>query len=61
MNTKDKKKIMSYVWFITDIIIIICSVLLFIQGGTLNTIVASIGILLVIFELYLYKSGRLFK
>ncbi|MBE6486368.1 MAG: hypothetical protein E7Z85_05970 [Methanosphaera stadtmanae] len=61
MNTKEKKRIMSYVWIITDIIILICAVLLLMEGGTINVIISIIGILLVIVEIFLYKSGRLFK
>lgn len=61
MNTKEKKRIMSYVWIITDIIILICAVLLLMEGGTTNVIISIIGILLVIVEIFLYKSGRLFK
>jgi hypothetical protein len=61
MNTKEKKRIMSYVWIITDIIILICAVLLLMDGGTTNVIISIIGILLVIVEIFLYKSGRLFK
>ena len=61
MNRKEKKKIMSYVWIITDIIILICAALLLIEGGTTNIIISVIGIILVIAEIYLYKTGRLFK
>jgi hypothetical protein len=57
MDNKDKKKIINYVWIVTDLIILICSVLLLIDGGTTNIILAVIGILLVIFEIFLYKKG----
>ena len=61
MKNREKKKIMGYVWFVTDIIILICAVLLLMEGGTLNIIISIIGIFLVIVELYLYKTGRLSK
>ncbi|HIH36270.1 MAG TPA: hypothetical protein HA277_05215 [Methanosphaera sp.] len=61
MKNREKKKIMGYVWFVTDIIILICAVLLLMEGGTFNVVVAIIGILLVIVELYLYKTGKLSK
>lgn len=61
MKTKEQKKIMGYVWFVTDAIILICAAMLLLEGGTFNIIVSIIGILLVIVELYLYKKGKLFK
>lgn len=59
MKNNDKKKIMKYVWVVTDIIILICAILLIMEGGTFNTILAAIGIVLIIVEIYLYKTGYL--
>ncbi|RAP48754.1 MAG: hypothetical protein BZ135_00080 [Methanosphaera sp. rholeuAM6] len=57
MKNKDKKKIMKILWIITDIIILICSTILLVEGGTFNIILAIIGIILVISEIVLYKKG----
>ncbi len=61
MKRKEQKKIMSYIWIITDVIILICAVLLLLEGGTFNIILSIIGILLVIVEFFLYKTGKLPK
>lgn len=61
MNTKEKKKIMNIVWAITDVIILICSILLLIEGGTQQTIIGIIGLLVVIAEVILYKKGRILQ
>ena len=57
MKNKEKKKIMKILWIITDIIILICSTILLVEGGTFNIILALIGIILVISEIVLYKKG----
>lgn len=61
MKKREKTKIMSYVWLVTDIIILICALLLLLEGGTFNVVIAIIGILLVIVEFYLYKTGKMSK
>ena len=61
MNNKQKKNIMSYVWIITDIIILICSILLILEGGMANQVLAVIGLLLLVVELVLYYTGNLNK
>lgn len=61
MKRKDQKKIMQVVWFVTDAIIIISAILLLLEGGIFNTILAVIGILLVISEYFLYKKGYILK
>ena len=57
MKNKEKKKIMKILWIITDIIILICSTIFLVEGGTFNIILALIGIILVISEIVLYKKG----
>lgn len=57
MKNKEKKKIMKIVWIVTDIIILICALLLLLEGGTFNIILSIIGILLIITEYILYKKG----
>ena len=59
MKKKEQKKIMRYVWLVTDIIIIICAILLLVEGGTFNIVLAVIGILLVISEVILFRRGYL--
>lgn len=61
MKRKNQKKIMSIVWIITDVIILICAILLLAEGGTFNTILAIGGIILIIVEYFLYKNGYILK
>ena len=61
MKRKDQKKLMKIFWIITDIIILIVAILLLFEGGTFNTILAIIGILLIISEYFLYTHGYMFK
>ncbi len=61
MKTKEKKKIMNIVWLVTDVIIIICALLLFLEGGTIDKLLGLVGVVLVIVEVILYKKGYILQ
>ena len=57
MKKKDKKKFFLAVWLLTDAIILVCSILAIMQGGTANTAVGIFGLLLLVVEVILFKKG----
>lgn len=61
MLKSKKRKIMNIFWIMTDIIVIICAILLLMQGDTASTIIATLGIILVAVETVIfYKRGTIF-
>lgn len=46
----NQRNVLQYVWHITNILILIIAVLLLFEGGTVNIIVAVIGIAVVVCE-----------
>ena len=61
MLSEKQRKIMNVIWIITDIIILICAILLVMEGSTSGMIIATLAIILIAIEAVIYyKKGSFF-
>ena len=61
MDDKQKLKIIRILWLITDIVILIAAIYLFVLGETSDKIIGVIGLLLLVVEAILYKQKRILQ
>jgi len=58
MDKSSKIRITSAVWLIIDAIFVVCAVVLFFYGDVYDIIIACVGLVLIVIELYLMKKGK---
>ncbi|RAP50379.1 MAG: hypothetical protein BZ136_01465 [Methanosphaera sp. rholeuAM74] len=58
MDKSSKIRITRAVWLIIDAIFVVCAVVLFFYGDVYDIIIACVGLVLIVIELYLMKKGK---
>lgn len=61
MDDDKKMDILKILWLITDIIILMAALYLFVMGDSTEKIIGLIGFVLVVVEAILYKQKRILQ